>query len=134
MRKLWLAFVFLYFVVPASAQSITQFRYKGTTIISSSTFTSALIAPAIPGEQNLITHWFAEPTSGATVSFWASINNNCTPAIPNSGITSMVVSNNQPIMDGSGDAPIAAAPIGDAICAQDLVAPIPGLVTYGIVP
>lgn len=133
MKKLWLVLALALWPTLAWAQSPISFRYAGTVVISASTFTSALIAPALTGEQVLITHWFAEPVSGTIVSFWFSKNNNCTP-VAVAGITSMVISNNSPIMDGVGDAPLVAGPIGDALCAQAVTAAIPGLVTYGIVP
>lgn len=132
MRKLLVLMVLASWASIASAQS-SIFRYGGTTVISSSTFTSAMIAPPLVGEQIVVTHWFAEPTSGAIVSFWFSSNATCIP-VTAAGITSMTIANNSPIADGDGNGVIVAGPVGNALCAQAVTQPIPGLVTYGLVP
>jgi hypothetical protein len=133
MRKLWLVIALALLPTLCCAQQWTPFRYYGTAVISASTFTSALIAPAKSGEQVIVTHWFAEPVSGTIISFWFSSSNTCTP-VTASGITSMTITNNQPIMDGDGSAPIVAGPVGSALCAQAVTAAVPGLVTYGQAP
>jgi hypothetical protein len=134
MKKLFLGFGLLFALTSSAfAQQLNNFRYGGATVISASTYVSALVAPAVAGQQNIVTHWFAEPVSGTIVSFWTSPSNSCTP-VGFSGVTSLTISNNTPIMDGSGNGALFAAPSGQAICIQAVTAGIPGLVTYGISP